>query len=36
VLEPCDRKLSRTVLRGEGGRKASDLPGQAGDLKCTY
>ena len=27
VLEPCDGKLSRTVLRGEGSRKAHDLPG---------
>ena len=27
VLEPCDGKLSRTVLRGEGSRKAPDLPG---------
>ena len=26
-LEPCDGKLSRTVLRGKGGRKAPDLPG---------
>ena len=29
MLEPCDGKLSRTVLRGEGGRKAPDLPGAA-------
>ena len=27
VLEPCDGKLSRTVLRGEWSRKAPDLPG---------
>jgi hypothetical protein len=27
MLEPCDGKLSRTVLRGERGRKASALPG---------
>ena len=27
MLEPCDGKLSRTVLRGEGSRKAPDLPG---------
>ncbi len=27
MLEPYDGKLSRTVLRGEGGRKAPDLPG---------
>jgi len=26
-LEPYDGKLSRTVLRGEGSRKAPDLPG---------
>nr|WP_183309095.1 TraG family conjugative transposon ATPase [Dysgonomonas hofstadii] len=28
-LEPYDWKLSRTVLRGEGGSNASDLPGKA-------
>ena len=28
MLEPCDGKLSRTVLRGEGSRKAPALPGQ--------
>ena len=27
MLEPCDGKLSRTVLRGEGGREAPALPG---------
>jgi len=27
VLEPCDGKLSRTVLRGERGGNAPDLPG---------
>ena len=27
MLEPYDGKLSRTVLRGVGGRKVSDLPG---------
>ncbi len=27
MLEPYDGKLSRTVLRGEGGREAPDLPG---------
>jgi len=26
-LEPYDGKLSRTVLRGEGDREVSDLPG---------
>ena len=33
VLEPCDGKLSRTVLRGEGSRKAPDLPGASGRIK---
>jgi len=28
MLEPCEGKLSRTVLRGERGREAPDLPGQ--------
>ena len=27
MLEPCEGKLSSTVLRGERGRKAPDLPG---------
>jgi len=27
VLEPYAGKLARAVLRGEGGREASDLPG---------
>ncbi len=27
MLEPCDGKLSRTVLRGERSRKAPALPG---------
>ena len=27
MLEPCDGKLSSTVLRGERGRKAPDLLG---------
>ena len=26
MLEPCEGKLSRTVLRGESGCKARDLP----------
>ncbi len=26
LLEPCDGKLSRTVLRGESVRKGADLP----------
>ena len=29
MLEPCDGKLSRTVLRGEGSRKAPALPGMS-------
>ena len=28
MLEPYDGKLSRTVLRGEGSRKAPALPGK--------
>ena len=28
MLEPCEVKVSRTVLRGERGREASDLPDQ--------
>ena len=28
-LEPCDGRLSRTVLRGRGGSNASLLPGAA-------
>ncbi len=28
MLEPYDGKLSCTVLRGESGRKAGDLPGE--------
>ena len=27
MLEPCEVKVSCRVLKGEGGRKASDLPG---------
>ena len=30
MLEPCDGKLSRTVLRGERSRKAPALPGRRG------
>jgi hypothetical protein len=33
MLEPCDGKLSRTVLRGERGREAPDLPGRTGLLR---
>ena len=32
MLEPCDGKLSCTVLRGERGCKASDLPGFFKDI----
>lgn len=32
MLEPYDGKLSRTVLRGESGRKARDLPDQKNKL----
>lgn len=28
LLEPCEGKLSRTVLRGESTRKGADLPDQ--------
>jgi len=28
-LEPCEGKLSRTVLRGRGGSNAALLPGEA-------
>jgi len=35
MLEPCDGKLSRTVLRGERGCKAPDLPGLSA-VKITY
>lgn len=28
LLEPCDGKLSCTVLRGESARKGADLPAQ--------
>ena len=30
MLEPCEAKVSSTVLRGERGREAPDLPGQHG------
>lgn len=38
LLEPYDWKLSRTVLRGERGSNASDLPGKAiaSDLMADY
>jgi len=31
-LEPYDGKLSSTVLRGESGRKARDLPGVSEEI----
>jgi hypothetical protein len=34
-LEPYDGKLSRTVLRGERGREAPDLPGKKGRAVMT-
>ena len=30
LLEPCEGKLSRTVLRGESTRKGADLPDPVG------
>ena len=33
LLEPCDGKLSRTVLRGESARKGADLPAHIETLK---
>ena len=36
MLEPCDGKLSRTVLRGEGSRKAPDLPGSRHEVAFLY
>ena len=36
MLEPCDGKLSRTVLRGEGSRKAPALPGSRHDVAFLY
>jgi len=36
VLEPYDGKLSRTVLRGEGSRKAPDLPGITWNMKVDF
>lgn len=32
LLEPCEGKLSRTVLRGESTRKGADLP----DHSCLF
>jgi hypothetical protein len=38
VLKPCERKLSRTVFRGVGSRKAPLLPGidKRGPYKCFF
>lgn len=36
MLEPYDGKLSRTVLRGERGREAPDLPGNTGGNMKFY
>ena len=33
MLEPCEGKLSRTVLRGEGGSNTADLLDRPGDLE---
>ena len=33
LLEPCEGKLSRTVLRGESTRKGADLP-DCGFIVC--
>jgi len=35
-LEPCEGKLSRTVLRGEGGRDTADLPDQLLEQKQRF
>ena len=36
LLEPCDGRLSRTVLRGEGSRKAPALPGSRHEVAFLY
>ena len=36
LLEPCDGKLSRTVLRGEGSREAPALPGSRHEVAFLY
>jgi hypothetical protein len=36
MLEPCDGKLSRTVLRGERSREAPALPGKIMNNSNTY
>ena len=36
MLEPCEGKLSCTVLRGERGREAPDLPDQCNEDKTLW
>lgn len=36
MLEPCEGKLSRTVLRGESGSNTADLLDQIIETKSTY
>ena len=36
MLEPYEGKLSRTVLRGEGGSNTADLPDQILEQKQRY
>ena len=36
LLEPCEGKLSRTVLRGESTRKGADLPDPTLATKLYY
>lgn len=36
MLEPCEGKLSRTVLRGEGGSNTADLPDQTVENKQKF
>ena len=36
LLEPYDWKLSRTVLRGERGSNAPDLPGNSSGLSVQF
>ncbi len=33
LLEPCEGKLSRTVLRGESTRKGADLPDHTSKIR---
>ena len=36
LLEPCDGKLSRTVLRGESARKGADLPALGNLIESSF